>query len=57
MTREEWFTIVQDFIAKRVNDAPDEDCRMLAEELLLQATDDIDDMPDPVPDIGEEEPE
>jgi hypothetical protein len=57
MTRSEWFTIIQDFLAKRMADGPDEDCRMLAEELLLQATDTIDDMPDAVPGIDEDEPE
>lgn len=33
MTREEWLCLIQDYLAARVNDAPDEACR----ELVLYA--------------------
>lgn len=46
MTREEWFCFIQDFIAKRIVDAPDDDCRALAEAILLEATDMMRSMPD-----------
>lgn len=53
MTRDEWFCLVQDFMAKRINDAPDADCLALAEAMLQEATNIINDMPD----IDEKVPE
>jgi len=39
MTEDEWLTIVQDFMAARINDAPNEACRTLAEAILQEITD------------------
>jgi len=39
MTEDEWLTIVQDFMAARINDAPNESCRTLAEAILQEITD------------------
>lgn len=39
MTEDEWLTIVQDFMAARINDAPNEACQTLAEAMLQEITD------------------
>lgn len=39
MTEDEWLTVVQDFLAHRINDAPNEACRTLAETILQEIVD------------------
>lgn len=55
MTREEWFCLLQDLLAARINDAPDADCLALAEAMLQEATDTINDLPARDIDIADED--
>jgi hypothetical protein len=38
MTREEWFTKLEEFLDERIIDAPDDETRHLAEDLLEEIT-------------------
>jgi hypothetical protein len=39
MTREEWFCLIQDNLAARMNDAPDKGCLSLVEGMLQTVVD------------------